>query len=155
MKPISKDEALYKAAAYCSLSEKCITDVREKLCKWGVEMLFHDEIVEHLQKEGFVNEERYAKAYALDKFRFNNWGKIKIATMLRSKNVKTECIEGALAAIDETEYFDTLSELIKTKSKKIKFSSTYERNGKLAQFAASKGFESHLIFDVINALPVR
>ena len=69
------DELYNKAAAYCSVAERCKQDVTEKLAAWDPENTDGiGEIVQKLEKEGFLNEERYARAFAGDKLRFQGWG---------------------------------------------------------------------------------
>ena len=77
-KTLTPPEALHRAAALCSSSEHCITDIREKLSRWGIGELDARTIVERLVQERFIDEERYAIAFAKDKFRFSGWGRIKI-----------------------------------------------------------------------------
>ena len=72
------EEALYKSAAYCSQSEHCISDLRNKLTQWGVMESDWDKIIRYLVDENYINESRYAIAFTKDKFRYNKWGKIKI-----------------------------------------------------------------------------
>ena len=63
MKPISPAEALNKAAAYCTLCERCISEVSKKLTTWGVPPAEQQRIIDRLQDEGFINEERYCRAF--------------------------------------------------------------------------------------------
>ena len=70
---------------YCSKAEHCIDDVRQKLWTWKVPTEEHDDIINTLIDNNFINEQRYAEAFVKDKFRFNHWGRIKISLMLRAK----------------------------------------------------------------------
>ena len=88
-KTLTPPEALHRAAALCSSSEHCITDIREKLSRWGIGELDARTIVERLVQERFIDEERYAIAFAKDKFRFSGWGRIKIRYALQQKRIMT------------------------------------------------------------------
>ncbi|MCL1868739.1 MAG: RecX family transcriptional regulator [Paludibacter sp.] len=143
---------LGKAAAFCSLSEHCISEIKEKLVGWGASDLQIKKIVAHLLKEKYIDQQRFATAYARDKLRFNYWGKIKIGFMLRSKDIDNEIITSALESINADEYQNVLHELIKAKEKTIKAASNYEKRGKLMRFLQGKGFEFAEMERAINAI---
>ena len=84
---------------------------------------------------------RYAKAFVRDKYRFNQWGKIKIAQSLRQKHLASADILVAMEEIDDEEYFSILEHLLERKLQGIKARNVFERNGKLIRFAASRGYE--------------
>lgn len=69
-KTLTPPEALHRSAALCSSSEHCIADIREKLSRWGIGEPDARTIVERLVQERFIDEGRYAIAFAKDKFRF-------------------------------------------------------------------------------------
>ncbi|MDR1699433.1 MAG: RecX family transcriptional regulator [Prevotellaceae bacterium] len=139
---LTYDEALHRAAAYCTASEKCAFDVSEKLSSWGVSEEESEKIIAYLTKENFISEERFACAFVNDKFRFNKWGRIKIDYALRAKNISTEVIQSALAGIDENEYSDTLTGLLKAKLRGLQYKDEYDKRAKLFRFAQGRGFES-------------
>jgi len=147
---LTYDEAIHRAAAYCSASEKCASDVSEKLSSWGVSSAENANIVAYLTKENFLNEERFVRAFVNDKFRFNKWGKIKIAYALRAKNISAEMIQAALENFDENEYFDILTELLKLKAQGLKYKDEYDKRAKLFRFAQSRGFESREIQKILG-----
>ena len=140
-KECSAQEARLKAEAYCSLTERCTDDVLRKLEQWGAPSDTFDAIIESLKKERYIDEQRYANAFVRDKYRFNQWGRIKIAQALRMKHVASECIYAALDEIDEEEYTSVLTSLLEKKRKSVKASTEYERNGKVIRFALSHGYD--------------
>ncbi len=131
------NEALQKAAAYCSLSEKCEYEVKEKLRTWDVSNTDVAKVIDQLRHDDFINDARYCTYYTRDKFRFNRWGKIKIGMMLRSKQLPEEEITNALAQIDEAEYEEALVVILQTKLKSLTYKFEYEKQGKLFRFAQS------------------
>lgn len=139
-------QALSKAMALCSKSEKCVSDIQQKLNDWGVEPADAQKIIKNLIAEKFIDEERYVRFFVRDKFVFNQWGKVKIAFMLKSKKVPAALVGEALRGIDDEAYLDLLVKLLEDKSKKTKFVNEYDRKGKLVRFAQSRGFE----FDTIE-----
>ena len=138
---MTTDEILYKLAAKCSVSEQCLSDIEAKLSRYDLTEEERTHILRHLMEEKYVDDRRYAEAYVKDKYRFNEWGRIKIAQCLRMKGIDTETIKSAMGAIDEEEYMDILRDLIKAKRRSTRGSSEYEINGKLIRFATGRGFE--------------
>lgn len=140
-KECTEEEARYKAEAYCSVSEHCVDDVFRKLEQWGVSAGSADAIVAHLVKEKFIDEQRYAIAFVRDKYRFNQWGRIKIAQALRMKRLSATCISTAMEEMDEAEYQSILLSLLERKWMSVKGRNDYERKGKVIRFAVSRGYE--------------
>ncbi|GET20240.1 regulatory protein RecX [Prolixibacter denitrificans] len=151
MNPIlNYKDALNKAAALCSKSEKCSGDIRKKLLDWGLSPEDANKAIAWLQEEKFLDDERFAGFFARDKFRFNGWGRIKIRYTLRQKDVASSIIDKAVAAIDENDYRRFLKELIQAKAGKTKAESTYEKKAKLVRYAQGRGFEPELIFNAVD-----
>ena len=146
------DILLNKAATYASRCEHCESEVREKLLIWGGTSEETDEIIAYLIEERYIDNQRYANSYTKDKFRFNHWGRYKISMMLRSKDIESEFIEEALGQIDDEEYLEKLQQILKDKLRSLKYSSEYEKKGKLFKFAQSRGFESGAISKVIDSI---
>ncbi|WP_455498961.1 regulatory protein RecX [Coprobacter sp.] len=144
-KPLSSQEALHKAAAYCSSSEQCRYDITEKLRRWGVENEDVLKIIEHLVQQNFIDEARYSKGFVNDKFRFNKWGRIKIIHALRQKKIPENLISEAINTIDKDQYVKTLREILETKCKGMKATDNYDMQAKLFRFAVSRGFEPDII----------
>ena len=147
---MSADEVLYKLAAKCSVSEQCLSDIEGKLAKYDLTDEEKTRILRHLVEEKYVDDQRYAEAYVRDKYRFNKWGRIKIAQGLRMKGIDNETISTAMEAIDEGEYLEILHDLIRTKRKSTCGNSEYEINGKLIRFATGRGFEFGVIRQCLN-----
>lgn len=151
-KEMSENEARFKAEAYCSIAEHCRAEVMEKLYQWGVPPVWMDGILNHLEQEGYIDSLRYAKAFVRDKYRFNQWGRIKITQSLRQKHLASTDIVVAMEEIDEEEYFSVLEHLIARKLSSIKAKNSFERNGKLVRFAASRGYEMDEILRCMKRL---
>lgn len=147
---ITEQDALNKAAAYCSAAEHCISEVRKKLSDWGGNP--HAEVViARLLKEKFIDEDRYCRSFVNEKIRYNKWGRTKVAQALRQKEVSPDAIREALDAFDEDEYDEILRQLIRAKARTAKARSDYEKNAKLIRFALGRGFEMPLITKQLHA----
>ena len=145
MKELTEEEALYKAAAYCSSAEHCRSEVIARLTAWGVDDGAQQRILERLVKERYIDEARYARFYIHDKSRFDKWGRNKIAQGLKLKKVPPAVYAGLLDELDEEEYLDGLRTLLAAKRKHVKARTDYERNGKLIRFALGRGYEMDAI----------
>ena len=142
--------SLAKAMALCSKREYCIDDIRVKFKSWGIDEHECDKIIKRLVNENFINETRYCEAFTRDKFRYNKWGKVKIAAHLRAKKIAGEKIRETLDSIDNELYVNTLKDMLDAHKKHITAKNQYDLKGKLLRYGLSKGFESSLLYDLIN-----
>ncbi len=155
MKEITEAEMLRKMAAYCAASEHCAEEVRKKIDAAGLPGDAAGRIIARLKEEKFIDEARYAHSFTNDKFRFNKWGRVKIAYELQRKNIPEAFINEALASIDEAEYRATLLDLLRGKLKSTKYKDGRDLYAKLSRFAASRGFEGATTYaclrDLVNS----
>lgn len=149
---INYRQALTKAMAMCSQSERCRFDIVLKLKQWELSEEEISDALDYLTKERFLNEERFVRFYVNDKLRFNKWGKVKLSHMLRQKQIPENLIREGLNQVDEVLYKKMLHQLLSAKIKSVKGASDYERKGKLAVFAQGHGFEADLAFRMASEL---
>ena len=143
--------ALSKMMSLCSSREYCRSDIMAKLEDKQLKDGEIAKIITQLEKDRFIDEERYAKAFASDKFRYNDWGKIKIAAQLKVKHINGKHIMTALGGIGEKEYLEKIKKLLADKRKSVKAKNQYDLYGKLLRYGQSKGFESELLYRFINS----
>lgn len=151
-KTLTLPEARQKIYRYCTYQERCHQEVKNKLYEMGLRTNDVDELIVHLITEGFLNEERFAKAYAGGKFRMKNWGRIKIIHSLESKGISPNCIKAGLAEIDEEDYSDILQKILSKKMDELREGSTYERRNHIAKYAIQKGFEPDLVWNRLKEM---
>jgi regulatory protein len=148
-----KDELLQRAQKICSGREYCISDIRSLLERWGAgDEKTKSRIIEKLIADKFIDEVRYCRAFVRDHFMYSQWGRVKISMSLKSKNIPAAAISSGLEAIDEGDYLALLKKIIEDQKKRIKAKNMYDLKGKLLRHALGKGFESHLVYDVINSM---
>ncbi|MBI1770158.1 MAG: RecX family transcriptional regulator [Bacteroidetes bacterium] len=145
-------EALSKIYRYCAYQERSHREVKGKLFEYGLPSSEVDEILARLITEGFLNEERYAKAFAGGKFRMMKWGKLKIQRELEMEGLTSKCVSRGLAEIDPKDYSKTLLSLVKKKSIQIVESDPFKKKNKIARFAIGKGYEPELVWELLNKL---
>jgi len=148
---MSLKEVKEKAMHFCSRKECCRKEVFDKSVSWGCLPAEAQEVVDFLVEQKFVDERRYTEAFVKDKLRFNKWGRVKIAYMLRSQEIDRNTIMDVFSEIDETEYCRILSDELQKKYKTIR-GNEFEIKGKLFRFATSRGFESDMVNETIHKI---
>ncbi len=145
----TKDTALTELKRWCAGEEKSHMAVRTKLIEHQVYGDDIEDIIAELISENFINELRYAKAYVSGKFKINNWGRNKIKMGLKQKQISSYNINKAISEIDEDAYLALLTKLF---NEKIKLTGTKTNVDKLKliNFLLQRGFENHLIMELLN-----
>lgn len=151
-KRFSPTEALAKIQHYCAYQERSHKEVKTKLYDYGLYSSQVDEIVSQLITDGFLNEERFAKAYAGGKFRMKKWGKLKIKNKLEFLGLTKNCIQRGLKEIQPADYSKTLKALIKKKSDESKEENLFKKRDKVARFVVGKGYEPELVWEYVRDL---
>jgi len=135
---------------WCDLQERAHSDVAKKLYTWGVWADEAGQIIAELISENYLNEERFARAFARGKFRIKRWGWRKIEMELKQKSVSKYSIDFARQEIDPDEYMETLKEVLDKKRPYIKAKSDWERNQKLLHYAVKRGFEYEKVLKLLG-----
>ncbi|MCX6304455.1 MAG: regulatory protein RecX [Bacteroidetes bacterium] len=139
---------------YCAYQERCIKEVDNKLMLWKVSEAKIKKIKLQLTKEGFINEERYARLFVRSKFHVNKWGRTKIRYELKTRTIPENLVQKAMEEIGEDDYLSTIRELILKKMSEIKTSKHLNIRQKIITFVTGKGFEFDLILKVLTELKI-
>ena len=150
-KPITKEAALLKMADLCARGEHCAFEIREKLRKMQLAASDANEIVEYLEENRYIDDSRFARAFARDKVKFSGWGKNKIRMALAIKRIPSAEISSALEEIDPEEYMAVAVNAAKAKARNLDLSD-YNDKGKLYRHLASRGFEGSVISKAIQSI---
>jgi regulatory protein len=151
-KKLTPTEALAKIYPYCAYQERSHSEVKDKLFGFGLPSDEVDQILSRLITEGFVNEERFAKAFAGGKFRMQKWGRIKIENELNALGLSRNCIKRGMTEISDDDYKKTLHQLLEKKNKLVTESDPFKKRNKLAQFAIGRGFEPELVWRIVREI---
>lgn len=146
---VSRD-IISKAESFCAYQERSQQEVRDKLYALGLHKADVEQTISLLITEGFLNEERFAIAFAGGKFRIKQWGRIKIKLALQQKKVSPYCINKGLNIIPEKDYLVCLEKVIAAYSKKTTEKNPMKRRYKIAQYVIGRGFEPDLVWDVMK-----
>lgn len=141
-KTLTPAQAMNRAATLCSASELAPSDIQDKLIKWGLTPDESSCVIQELTDQGFLDEQRFARAFVHDRHAFNGWGRIKIAYQLRQKGISGDVINDAIATLDDEAYRQTLVELLRAKWRSVKGREPRAAWAAMMRFAASRGFES-------------
>jgi regulatory protein len=97
---------------YCTYQERCQSEVEERLRSMGIVQTAQDDLLGELISEGFLSEERFARAFVRGKHRAKGWGRVKITHHLKAKRVSVRCIQLGLSELDTESYLQTLTALL-------------------------------------------
>lgn len=147
-------QALQKLKHYCAYQERSHQEVREKAYAYGLSSKEVEEVISALIQEDYLNEERFALAFAGGKFRMKAWGRVKIKYELKQKRVSEYCIRKALQSIDEEAYQKVLEELAEKKWKSIRGSGVngFVKMSKTRDYLLQRGFERDLVMEELKKL---
>ena len=143
-------ETKERIQSYCTLQDRCCWEVEKKMREWEVQEDIIENILRDLILEKFIDEQRFSESFCRGKFRIKRWGKVKIKNELRLRKISVSCIEKGLEQIEDEEYYSVLKELYKKKMSSLKEQNQFVRNGKIVKYLQQKGFESTLIWELIN-----
>ncbi len=140
---VTRDEALLKMASLCARSEQCEFDITRKLRVKGFSTDDISYIIDELKERRFIDNLRFATAFARDKVRFSSWGKMKIRAALLAHRIPVNLINEAFEQIDTDDYREAVMRSARSAAMTLDLS---DRSGrlKLLRRLMSRGFESEL-----------
>lgn len=151
-KRYSPEQAYLRICKYCAYQERSHKEVRNKLFTYGLYPSEVEQALTRLITDGFLNEERFAKAFAGGKFRMKKWGKKKISRALEAHGVSPRCIQRGLKEIDDPNYSKTLKALLAKKIAGLSEPIAFKKMHKAATFAIGKGYEPDLVWVLVKEL---
>jgi regulatory protein len=103
-KTYTVDEAQKALEHYCAYQERCHLEVQKKLQSMGMIPIAIGTIINRLIEDNYLNETRFAKAFARGKFKIKKWGKQRITRELKLRDISAYNIKVALQEISEADY---------------------------------------------------
>lgn len=143
------EKVLDRMRNLCSRREYCRSDIMKKV----VSALDGDrekaeKVMEILVAEKYIDEFRYASAFARDKSAISGWGETKIRYMLSSKGVPREIIDKALEEIDESKAMTRLEKLMENKFRSLK--DDPQCRLKMLRFGVGRGYGYDEVSEVLE-----
>ena len=152
-KNIGNEKAFEKVKYYCDYQERSHVEVKKKLFSFGLYKNEVELLISRLIEENYLNEERFAYAFAGGKFRIKQWGKTKIKYELKLRQVSEYSIKKALAQISEEDYLKMLHKIALEKLTTLKSEKNiFTKKNKLQNYLMSKGYEFNLIGDILKEM---
>ena len=151
-KAVPFKEIKLKTARYCAYQERSLCEVRKKLTEFGLPDQDMHGLLDELIAENFINEERFARAYTVGKFRSKKWGRLRIRLGLQQHEISEPGIGMGLSELDPKEYDETINLLILKKERLLEEKNRFKKHDKIAKFVISKGFEPDLVWDKIKQM---
>ncbi len=136
---MERDEVLDRMKRLCSRGERCRSDILRKVMAYGV--TDPESVVEELVREGYIDDERYARAFARDKSSLQGWGKVKIRVDLQRKRIDESAITAALNEIDPIAADTKLQKLALSKLRQLQNESDPNlRKAKFIRYLMGRGY---------------
>ena len=147
----SKEQILSALQNLCVRREYCTSDIRRKaLDRCEGDAALADELVASLKADRFVDDVRYASAFAREKSSLTGWGPVKIRFALRAKGIADSDIAAGLAEIEEDRASSRLASLLQNKWKTL--SDDPAGRLKLIRFALSRGYEYSQVEGIVDEI---
>jgi regulatory protein len=144
------EESVEKLSNFCAYQERCQWEVRRKLFEKGIHGNDSESLILEMVNAGFINEERYARAFARGKFKLKKWGRTRIRRELKMREISPKSIEIGLSEIDPVEYYDVLLVQAERQWEKIAEKELYKKRFKIGQYLMGRGFEQDLVKEAIE-----
>ena len=150
---LDKTDAVYqKAMRYCGYQERTEKEIQEKLRGWGVGDKEGACMIQALQADQFLDEERYVAAFIRGKFLGKKWGKGKLVAALTSKGLDQVLVQRGLAMIEDADYFQSLRDIAERKRASLVGVTPTQAMQKLINYLLQKGYESDLVIQTVQEI---
>ncbi len=150
MNTMTEQEAFLRLATLCAQAEHCEYEMLEKMRRWQLPDEAQARVMQRLVSERYVDNNRYALAFARDKVKYNKWGRRKVEQALWQKHIADDIRQQVLDDISDRDYVAVLRPLLQQKRCSVKARNDYELRMKLIQFALGRGFTMDVIRQCIN-----
>lgn len=152
-KTYTVEEATKRMEHYCAYQERCHKEVNQKLYEMRMIPEAVEKIIFHLLQHNFLNETRFAQAFARGKFRVKKWGKRRIINELKQREISSFNVKIALKEIPDDEYFSTFEALAEKRILQLKTETNLQKKRKkFADYLFYRGWESALVYEKIGEI---
>ena len=141
-----------KLQYYCSYQDRCHKEVTEKLKTFNVKHHESNQIISNLINDNYLNESRFCESFVRGKFKIKNWGKIRIISELKRRNISPYNITLGLKEVEDQDYLNKFEEIFKKKLSSLSNLSSDVKKKKIISYLQYRGWESNLIYSKINEI---
>ena len=147
--PQRVEDALQKAFAYLAKRDRSSAQVRARLEDHGVDAGTADETILELERQGYLDDERFARLFAEDRRNLDGWGTERIATALSNSGIDSATIE---EAVGSRERGDEIADALRVLERKCPEPPTDDRERERAlAHLVRRGYELELAYDAVRA----
>lgn len=151
--PPTTEQLIQKAARYCARAERSSMQVCNLLKRNQASAIQISEVIKTLTEQGFINDERFATAFARDKHKFNSWGKQRIVNELKLHKIPSEQIAIALDLLEEEcDISESAKQLMTKKASTLKNENRQQAYGKLMRYGLYRGYEYDMLASIVDEL---
>ena len=147
-----KARMLSRMTRLCAGRECCRSEIRRKLA--ALPESDAEDILQTLVREGYLDDARYARAFARDKSALQGWGSLKIKLALQNKQIDDSSIAAALDAIDAPAADARMEQLLRAKWKALaREEDPARKEAKFFRYALGRGYgyaEIKRIYDYLR-----
>ena len=144
-------QILNRLQAQCARREYCRADVRQKALKaLEGDVAGAETVVASLVADQFVDDLRYASAFAREKASLTGWGPVKISYALSAKGIDRDTILQALEEIDGAAADRKMETVLRAKWKTL--AEDPEGKLKLLKFGLGRGYEYNALQDLVKRI---
>lgn len=144
-------KVLDRLQAQCVKREYSRSDIFKKALKaFDGDRDEAEKAVASLVEDRFVDDARYAAAFAREKARLSGWGPVKISFALSGKGISKAVIADALREVDPGEADSRMLSVLETKRKSLE--GDPQIKFKLIKFALTRGYEYEKIAPVVDEI---
>lgn len=149
---LSVKELIQKLESYCAYQERCHREVETKLRSMTNDEDEIGEVIVHLLQNNYLNEERFARAFARGKNRIKHWGKSRITMELKQRKISETIIKLALTELDQDEYDSAFEALAERHWESIRETNIYKKRKKFCDFLLRKGYDSGKVYEIMKEI---
>lgn len=147
---LTYQEALQYAMRLCARQEMYRKYIKEKLSLRKALTADIDRIIDYLEENRFLDESRYARAFVNDKMKLSRWGVSRIKMALMQKGIPSFIINEVTRGLEANELYENGLYLARKKLKTLKNDKPVNRQRKVYNFLAYRGYDTGMIWRIIK-----
>ena len=145
----SDERALELAVGHLGKRDRTAAEIRRHLAGRNIAEPAADAAVAELERMGYLDDARYARAFAEDRRALDAWGAERIERRLLELGVDPEHVAAAIGERDGEKELDAALQLLRRRCRAVP-SSERERERAL-RMLVRKGYDLELAYDAVRA----
>ena len=135
-----------------SFSPRSTDELRKRLKLKKYENSLIEEVIESLKKQGFLNDEQFAKLFANSRVYSRPSGRKNLEFELRKKGLSQELVSETLCGLQDYDEKKIARDLVYTRFQKMKGLTPEKKKARIFGFLKRRGFGNDAIFTVLAEL---